>query len=446
MKALVLGAGVSGRAASRLLGRLGTDHVVYDRDPERLRPLAAKGIPTLAGPWVDSYLSGIDRVVTSPGLSPTSPPLADARRAALPVWSEIELAIRHLDCPVVAVTGTNGKTTVVEQTAWMLRRSGLRAVAAGNIGRALSDVCLDDWDVVVLEVSSFQLVYTYSLSPRVAVLVNVVADHLDWHGSAAAYREAKARIFHLCGADDVVVYDANDPGAAAMVERAPGRKVPVTGSGRVPQDGFGIGETGLHLPESNIPLSGMPVADSTYRVDLGLAAAAARELGADEEVLAEAVARFRYRPHRRQVVGEWAGVTWVNDSKATNPHAATAAIRNYPSVVLIAGGRNKGLDLEPMVRLPNIKFLVALGEAGPELLSRAAGFPTSRAASMEQAVSIAAEWAGRGDTVLLSPGCASFDMFRSYEERGTIFGRLVRDHIERAGRLTRSSNGRPCTA
>lgn len=441
MRTLVLGAGVSGRAASRLLSRLDREHVVYDRRARNLRPVAASGTDTVAGPWEPSALSGIDLVVASPGFSPFSAPMKAARHAGIPVWSEIELAIRHLSCPVVAITGTNGKTTVVEQATEMLQESGIRAVAAGNIGRALSDVALDDWDVVVLETSSFQLINTYSLTPRVAVIVNVAADHLDWHGSPAAYRAAKARIFRRFTAEDLLVYDSDDPGASALAAIAPGHKAPVTGSGRVPADGYGMTGRGLFLPAGFVPVDEMPAIDAAYRVNLTSAAVAATEMGAGPDAVARVVGRFRYRAHRRKVVGEWAGVTWVDDSKATNPHAASAAIRCYPSVVLIAGGRNKGLDLRPMVALPNIRFLIGLGESGPELLSRSPGRPAALAGSMEQAVAIAGERAVSGDTVLLSPGCASFDMFASYAERGEVFSRLVREHIGKA-RLAGARSGR----
>ena len=432
MRTLVLGAGVSGQAASRLLSRLGREHVVYDRSARNLRRIAASGTDTVAGPWEPSALSGVELVVASPGFSPSSAPMEAARQAGIPVWSEIELAIRHLRCPVVAITGTNGKTTVVEQATEMLLESGLGAVAAGNIGRALSDVALDDWDAVVLEASSFQLVNTFSLAPRVAVIVNVAADHLDWHGSPAAYRAAKARIFGRFTTEDLLVYDADDPGASALAAIAPGHKARVTGSGTVPADGYGMNGRGLFLPTGFVPVNEMPAIDAAYRVNLTSAAVAATEMGACPQAVARVVGRFRYRAHRRKVVGEWAGVRWVDDSKATNPHAASAAIRCYPSVVLIAGGRNKGLDLTPMVAHPNVRFLIGLGESGPELLGRSAGRPAALAGSMEQAVAMAAEHAISGDTVLLSPGCASFDMFSSYAERGEVFGRLVREHIDKA--------------
>ena len=432
MRVLVLGAGVSGRAASRLLDRLNVDHVVYDRRSETLGPLAASGVEIVSGEWVPSTLAGVDLVVTSPGFSPRVSPIREAEGAGIPVWSEIELAVRRLGCPVVAVTGTNGKTTVVEQATEMLQESGIRAVAAGNIGRAVSDIALNDWDVAVLEVSSFQLVRCYTLAPKVAVLLNVAADHLDWHGSLEAYRGAKARIFQHLSEDDLLVYDWGDPGAATLAAGAPGRKAPVSGAELAPAGVFGLGPEGLMLPDGFIPMDGIPVADPAYRTDLAAAAIAAMELGADLGSVKRVVGRFRVRRHRRKVIGEWNGVTWVDDSKATNPHAALAAIRCYPSVVLIAGGRNKGLDLEPLARLPNVQFLVAIGESGPELLSRAAGRPAALAGSMEQAVAMAGARAREGDTVLLSPGCSSFDMFSSYEERGTVFGQLVRAYVEGA--------------
>ena len=440
MRVLVLGAGISGRAASRLLARMNVSHVVYDRCPGNLETLTSSGVGIVSGGWEPSVLAGVDLVVTSPGFSPSSAPIRAAGEAGIPVWSEVELAIRRLRCPVIAVTGTNGKTTVVEQVTEMLEESGVRAVAAGNIGRAVSDIAFHDLDVAVLEVSSFQLEYTYSLAPRVAVVVNVAADHLDWHGSVAAYRAAKARIFRNLSDASLLVYDASDPGAAALVSAAPGRKAPILGSDGVASDGYGIGPQGLVLPGGTIPLGAMPAIDPAYRVNLAAAAVAATEMGADPDAVGRVVSRFRHRRHRRKVVEEWGGVKWVDDSKATNPHAALAAIRCYSSVVLIAGGRNKGLDLAPMGTPPNVRFLIAIGESGPELLSGASGRPASLAGSMEEAVAIAGERAIEGDTVLLSPGCSSFDMFDSYEERGTVFGRTVRAYIRKA-RMNQAANG-----
>ena len=178
-------------------------------------------------------------------------------------------------------------------------------------------------------------------------------------------------------------------------------------------------------------MDGSPVIDPAYRVNLTAAAVAATEMGADTEAVAKVVGRFRFRAHRRKVVGEWDGVTWVDDSKATNPHAAMAAIRSYPSVVLIAGGVRKGLDLSPLVRAPNVRYMVAIGECGPDLMEMAADLPTALAASMEEAVRMASDRARAGDTVLLSPGTTGFDMFTCYEHRGNVFIRHVDEYLGR---------------
>lgn len=432
MRALVLGAAVSGLGASKLLTRLGIGHAVYDRDPAALETPAWSGAEAFSGEWKTSALAGVDLVVASPGFSPRSAPLRSAEEAGVPVWSELELAVRHIRRPVAAVTGTNGKTTVVELTAEMLQEAGIDAAAAGNIGRAASEAALEEREALVLEASSFQLTYCYSLAPRAAVLLNVTVDHLDWHGSAEEYRKAKAGIFRRLAPGGLLVYGADDPGAAALADGASVRKAPVYGSGPLPDGGFGAGSDRLELPGGSIPLQDVPATDPAYRSDLAAAGAAAMEMGADFESVARVMRRFRHRPHRRQVVGQGRGVTWINDSKATNPHAALAAVRCYPSVVLIAGGRNKGLDLSPLASLPNVRRLIAVGESGPELLRLAAGRPSAPAGSLEQAVALAGEHAKEGDVVLLSPGCASFDMFGSYQERGAEFTRLVREHLDRS--------------
>ncbi len=445
MKVLILGAGISGRAAARLLTRSGTDFEVYEDSPEstnRTDP-TVPDYPLLAGPWRSAMLNGIDLVITSPGFSPRSAPIKAAERAGIPVWSEVEFAIRRLDCPLIAVTGTNGKTTVVEQATRMLQESGLKAVGAGNIGRAVSDIVTEDWDVVVLEVSSFQLTYTYSLAPDAAVIVNIAADHLDWHGSEDAYRTAKARIFENFTEDNLLVYDAGDPGAVRAVAGASGRKAPVTGSIDLPSGVFGFDRDKLVLPAGTVPLPEAPTEDPAYRINLAAAAVAAGEMGAGHRAIARTVGSFVYGNHRRQVVGEWGGVTWINDSKATNPHAALKAVDRYPSVVLIAGGRNKGLDLGDLIAHPHLRALIAIGESGPDLIRQGPSCPSILADSMPRAVTLASDMAVAGDTVLLSPGCASFDMFSSYEERGESFSRLVRRRLDIFAAGESDGDGRP---
>lgn len=426
MRVLVLGAAVSGRGAAALLRRDGVEHLVYDRRPEALAPLAGQGSETVAGEWRDELLRNADLVVASPGFAPHSAPLRAAARAGVETVSELELALRSLTCPLAAVTGTNGKTTVVEQTAAMLREAGMRAAAAGNSGRAAGDAALHEWDALVLEASSFQLEYTSSLRPRAAALLNVAPDHLDWHGSMDRYRAAKAKIFHRVSDSDLMIYDYDDPGARSLALGRPGgAHVPITGAGREGLPLWGRAGDRLLLPCGEMPLDEVPVRDPAFLTNLTAAAAAAERLGADRQSIMAVISRFRPGAHRRQPAGEGGGVRWVNDSKATNPHAAAAAAAAYRSVVLIAGGRNKGLDLTPLTALPTVRFLIAIGESAEFLLSRCPPGAGTGAASLEEAVETAARTASPGDTVLFSPGCASFDMFSSYQERGEAFMRLA---------------------
>ena len=426
MTALVIGAAVSGRAATVLLRSSGETVILYDADPAAVQGVAADRVH--GGVWDRSLLDGIDLVVTSPGVPEHAQPIQDSLAAGVPVWSELELGFRHIDAPIAAVTGTNGKTTVTELAARMLEASGLRAAAVGNIGDPLSAAAGKRWDALVVEASSFQLRFVDTFHARVAVLLNVAPDHLDWHGSFQAYAAAKGRILERQTGDDLVVFDADDPGAASLVEGSrAARRLPVSGRS-LPPGGWGRYDDRIVLGDLQIPLEMIPRTDAVMLVDIAAAAAAARDLGATPDGIREATTGFSGGPHRRQVVGTWNGVTWIDDSKATNPHAALAAVRDHDSVVLIAGGRNKGLDVSPIPLEPNLRLVVAIGEAASELA--AAGGPVKVADSLEEAVAIADETARSGDTVLLAPGCASFDMFRSYADRGERFAAFVRSRKE----------------
>ncbi len=428
MSVLVLGAGMSGSAACRLLAHHGVPHAVYDRREDAGETLGDRS-PLLSGRWDPRYLDGISLVVTSPGFKPHLTPLSDVRRAGIPIWSEVELGGRFMRRPMVAITGTNGKSTVCRQTAAMLKASGVDAVAAGNVGFPLSDVALADHAVVVLEISSFQLHYTYTLAPEVSVFLNLADDHLDWHRSMAAYRSDKDRISRGLTDEHLLVFDSDDRVATAHAAQSPGQAIPVTGVAPIRDGSFGLTSTGLLLPSGFVPMDQVPDLDPSFRVNLTAAAISSVALGGDPEASAEVVARFRHHFHRRTVVGESGGVTWVDDSKATNPHAAMAAIRSYRSVVLIAGGVRKGLDMTPLLRAPNIRHMVAMGECGPDLLDRAGGLSADYAASMEEAVRLAGTRAQPGDTVLLSPGTTGFDMFTCYEDRGNTFIRHVAEYV-----------------
>lgn len=422
MRVLVLGGGVSGRAAIDLLTRDGHEVVVFDERMSTVESLRSTGLD-VAHTWSVDVLDTVDLVVTSPGFSPSEPPVSDVIASGLALWSEIELAARRLDVPMAAVTGTNGKTTVTELVSDMLTASGVTAPAVGNIGTPLAEIVDDDLDAAVVEVSSFQLFYSASFHPTAAVLLNVAPDHLDWHGSYEAYADAKARIFANQTEEDLLVYVADDRGAADLAERAPSRRVPISASW-IPPGGFGVRDDELVLPGGSVPISALRVSDDAYLTNLAAAAVAADHLGATHEAIVDVARSFMPSRHRRTLVGEWDGVRWIDDSKATNPHAALAAIRAYQSVVLIAGGRNKGLDLTRIPGAPNLRFLIAIGESADELLA-VPGPPGRKAGSMQDAIRLADSVAVPGDTVLLAPGCASFDMFSSYGERGDVFAAQV---------------------
>ncbi len=438
MRVLILGAGVSGTAAARLARRLGWSPVVFDEQPESLTALLSEGVATVAGTWDRHLLGDVDLVVTSPGIPERSVPIVDTLESGVPLWSEIELAWRQLDVPTVAVTGTNGKTTVTSLIADMLVESGSRAAPLGNIGTPLSNAVGRSLDVAVVEVSSFQLRFTETFRPDIAVVTNVAPDHLDWHGSFDRYLDAKRQIVVRQRPEDVVVYDVDDDGARRVAESAPSERLAVSGT-RLCEAGFGVSGGRLMLGDQQIPISDLRVHAPAYLFDLAAAGASAVLAGADAASVATVARRFRPGPHRRTVVGTMEGVTFVDDSKATNPHAALASIAGYDRVVLIAGGLAKGLDLTPLAQHPKVRTLVAIGAAAPDLL-RVAGARGVGATTMDDAVRKASEAAEPGDVVLLAPGCASFDMFEDYARRGDVFSEAVHRLVVES-RNQRSNSG-----
>lgn len=430
MRILVLGGAVSGRAAALLAREAGDSVTVFDGDPARGAALLSEGVGVVTGEWEPDLLEGVDLVVASPGFSIRSAPCLDTIERGLPLISEMEYGSRHLTSRLTAVTGTNGKTTVTELTAAMLSQSGIDAIAAGNIGLAVSEVAArhDQPEVVVVEASSFQLATIDAFRPDAAVVLNLAPDHLDWHGSFTNYATSKARIFENQHADDIVVYGADDPEVARLVEAAPSIRIPVSGR-RHPSGGCGPVDGQLMWSGEQIALDSLLRRDESFVVDVAAAWVAASHLGATVDGVAAAAAEFQPAAHRRRVVTEAAGITYVDDSKATNPHAAVAAVAAFPSVVLIAGGRNKGLDLSGLAQAPNLVHLITLGEAAAELES-ASNVPTQRARDMDEAVAMATAAAAAGDTVLLAPGCASFDMYDDYRARGHAFAAAVNKLLE----------------
>ena len=437
--ALVVGFGASGEAVARRLQELGFDVVACDDtggDEMRLRAAAA-GVALEEHPEgarLAELVTAAEMVVPSPGVPAHHPLFALAAEAGTAVESELGLAADAIDVPLVAITGTNGKTTVTTLVAEMLTASGMRAIVAGNIGTPLTIAVGQPVDVVVAEVSSFQLQLAPRFHPRVGVWLNLAPDHLDWHGSDESYAAAKFRVWENQGPDDVAVANADDPRVEAWAAKAPGRVVrygidepaeySVAGGELVGPDGeiiIAVGELWRALPH-----------------DLGnslAASAAALAGGASLDGVRAALRAFRGLPHRLVLVGDADGVRWYDDSKATNPHAAAAAIRSFESVVLIAGGQNKGLDLSALAESADrLRGVVAIGAAGDQVRGAFQGrTAVVTAESMDAAVEAAGDMAQPGDAVLLSPGCASFDWYGSYAERGDDFTRAV---AERLGRKT----------
>jgi UDP-N-acetylmuramoylalanine--D-glutamate ligase len=428
---------VSNQAVARHLLVRGTSVALVDDAPsDDVRAAAAAlGLTLVEHPDLTTLADMVvraDLVVPSPGVPAAHPVYRLARASGVPVRGEVELAFRWSICPLVAVTGTNGKTTVTTLIAEMLTASGVPALPAGNIGLPLSDaVGNDDVKVVVAEVSSFQLAFADSFRPSVAVWLNLAPDHLDWHGGMDAYVAAKARIWARQGPGDVAVVNADDPVVMARAATAPSRLV-TFGTQSATVD-YGVVDGWLHGPEGRlVEVDRMP-RSMPHDVSNALAAAAAAlAAGATVEGVRSALVAHAALPHRLTLVAYAGGVRWYDDSKATNPHAAAAAVRSFDSVVLIAGGRNKGLDLAAMAEAAGpVRAVVAIGEAAPEVAAAFEGVrPVAAATTMDEAVAAAATLARTGDVVLLSPGCASFDWYRSYAERGEDFARAVHALLE----------------
>ncbi len=421
-RVLVLGAGVSGLAAARLARKQGMAVTIYDESPGH-RGLE-QGFAVASGVWDPQILNGIELVVASPGFSERALPVVETLESGLPIWSEVEFAWRHLSAPVAAITGTNGKTSVTEAAAAMLDASGLDVSATGNIGSPLSDYAESDDDVLVVEVSSFQLRFIEQFHPVAAAITNVAVDHLDWHGSEQSYRDSKARIFMNQTASDLLVFDADDSGATSLAGHALSELYPVSGLNR-PVGGGGPEDDMLVVGDLAIDLVDIPSQDPSHLANITVAAALALKMGASEEGVVRAATTYLPGVHRRSLIATTSdGVVWIDDSKATNPHAALASIRVHESVVLIAGGLAKGLDILPLAQESNVRLLFGIGESGRDL-AEAAGERGRYAGTLEVAVEMAAQLAGPGDTILLAPGSASFDQFESYAARGDRFAELA---------------------
>lgn len=432
----VVGLARSGVAACRLLRALGAEVTGTDARPaeglgEPGAGLGALGVRLHLGAHPPEAFEEAELVVVSPGVPAEHEALASCRQRGVPVIGELELSYRVMTADLIAVTGTNGKTTTTSLVGALVREGGRPAVVGGNIGRPLAADALEvpGEGLVVAEVSSFQLETTDTFRPRVAALLNVTPDHLDRHPTVAAYAEAKARIFLRQEPGDWAVVNADDPGAALLARRVRSRlvwfsRVGPVGEGAFVEDGWIAlrldGREEPVCPVAEIPLRG------AHNVENVLAATAcAAWAGIAPARLRAAIRAFQGVPHRLERVRAWGGVLFYNDSKGTNVDATLKALASFHEpIVLIAGGRDKGQDFAPLAAAAarRVKAAVLIGEGraklGPVLREVTR---VGEADSMRAAVREAAALAAPGDVVLLSPACASFDMFRDYEHRGEVF-------------------------
>jgi UDP-N-acetylmuramoylalanine--D-glutamate ligase len=429
---LVLGLGITGRSAAQFCAERGARVLVADdRADADARGLPASVVVRLGAPSPDP--ADFDLVVPSPGI-----PFARYGGRARAAWGDLELAYRALSIPIAAVTGTNGKSTTVRLTEAMLRAAGLRARAAGNVGEAALGLVGEALDAAVLEVSSFQLEAVDAFRPKAAVLLNVTPDHLDRHGDMAGYLAAKLRLFARQDAGDVAILSADCPVVGALRDADFAARVwRFSTRGPVARGAcYDAGTLALRIgsDERRIPLDALPPIEGPLRSNALAALLASVALGADPQRALGALVTFRALPHRCELVAEARGVRWLDDSKATNPSAAVAAVANLPGPLLwILGGKDKGLDFAELLEAPlaRVKRVLLIGASADAIAASLSGkLAFEKVGTLARAVSRASELAASGDTVLLSPACASFDQFRDYEERGQQFAALAKAAAE----------------
>jgi UDP-N-acetylmuramoylalanine--D-glutamate ligase len=438
----VMGLGVSGRAAVRYLVSRGIRVSVSEAgglQEADLAFLAEQGVDHELGGHTLAFLQRADGVLVSPGISRDLEILQELRARGIAVQGELAMAAHLLTKPVVAITGTNGKTTVTALIGELLQGAGRKVFVGGNIGTSLFDYLMnpEGVDLLVLELSSFQLEAAGDFKADVALLLNLTPDHLDRHGSMAGYAAAKMKIFAGQGPEDTAIVSGDDPLCRDLLKQSGPQRRLLFGHGDECQ--AKIGGHGVRLvwqgKSEYYDLTETMLDTATGHLNSAAAILAARSLGCPPESIVRSLKGFQVAAHRMALVGTGAGVAYYDDSKGTNTGAVLSALDNFSgNVILIAGGRDKGDDytlLRTSVK-GKVRLLILIGEAA-ELIARAVDGATEirRAASMDEAVTLSASVARAGDTVLLSPACSSFDMFENYGHRGRVFAAAVRRVLDR---------------
>jgi UDP-N-acetylmuramoylalanine--D-glutamate ligase len=440
MHSVVVGLGKTGASCLRYLAKRGIPVSATDtrRTPPGLAELGAlaESLDLRLGGFDLSLLDGASQVLMSPGVSLEEPIARAARDRGIEVLGDVELFARNVRAPVIGITGTNGKSTVTSLVARMAAAAGRTVLAGGNLGEPALDLLEQPTpDLYVLELSSFQLETTYSLQLQAAVVLNVTADHLDRYASVAAYALAKSRIFAKAA---TMVLNADDPRVAAMrgaVDRG-GPMHTVTFSIARPDADFTLLRTGTQTllarhGEGLLDVSRMKISGLHNAANALAALALGDAVGLPMPKMLDALETFPGLSHRSEWIAEVAGVRYIDDSKGTNVGATIAAVAGMPGpLVMIAGGEGKGQDFTPLAQAfrGKVRHVVLIGKDAPAVAAALAGVcPAETVASMQEAVMLAARVARAGDAVLLSPACASFDMFRDYGHRGDVFAAAVHD-------------------